>query len=85
METTRLSSKGQIIIPQSIRDTHHWLPGLNFKVVELNGGILLQPIKTFESSQVKEVLGCTNYKGKRKTLKNMDEAIAKGTKRRDRD
>ncbi|PZN73131.1 MAG: hypothetical protein DM484_23225 [Candidatus Methylumidiphilus alinenensis] len=27
METTRLSSKGQVILPKSVRDAHHWSPG----------------------------------------------------------
>ena len=27
METTRLSSKGQVIIPKRLRDAHHWLAG----------------------------------------------------------
>ena len=85
METTRLSSKGQIIIPQSIRDAHHWEPGLNFAVTEVNGGILLKPYKAFKAINVDEVLGCTGYKGKKKTLKEMEEGIARGAKKHDRD
>lgn len=27
METTRLSSKGQIIIPKALRDIYHWQTG----------------------------------------------------------
>ena len=30
METTRLSSKGQVIIPKTLRDAHHWLAGQEF-------------------------------------------------------
>jgi AbrB family looped-hinge helix DNA binding protein len=76
METTRLSSKGQIVIPQHIRQAHQWLAGDEFAVVELEGGILLTPIKSFKPYTVKEVLGCLNYKGTPKTLDEMEKAIA---------
>lgn len=32
METTRLSSKGQVILPKSIRDARHWAPGAEFEI-----------------------------------------------------
>lgn len=80
METTRLSSKGQIIIPQAIRDAHHWQPGLDFTVMEMEEGILLKPVKAFKTSAIQEVLGCTGYKGKKKTLKEMEQGIAQGAK-----
>lgn len=32
VEPTRLSSKGQIILPKAVRDTHHWEPGADFSV-----------------------------------------------------
>jgi len=81
METTRLSSKGQIIIPQAVRESHQWLPGIEFAVIDMNGGILLTPIKPFPTVSVKDVIGCINYKGPKKSLKDMQDAIAKGAKK----
>lgn len=81
METTRLSSKGQIIIPQHIRETHKWQPGLEFNVIDTDQGILLTPRLPFKSTSIKEVMGCVHYKGTKKTLKDMEEGIAKGAKR----
>ena len=82
METTRLSSKGQIIIPQAIRMAHHWDAGIEFQVIDTKDGIFLTPISQFKSTRVKEVLGCMNYKGKKKSLKDMEIGIAKGAKKR---
>lgn len=78
MKTTRLSSKGQIIIPQSIRMSYKWESGLEFAVIEIDNGILLTPIKPFKSTSIKDVLGCTGYKGSKKTIKDMEKGIAKG-------
>jgi AbrB family looped-hinge helix DNA binding protein len=42
METTRLSTKGQIILPKAIRDSRAWGPGTEFTVEETGEGILLR-------------------------------------------
>jgi AbrB family looped-hinge helix DNA binding protein len=80
VETTRLSSKGQIIIPQGIREAHHWKAGLEFNVIDTEQGILLTPRLPFKATSIKEIRGCVNYKGKKKTLREMEEGIAKGAK-----
>ncbi len=80
METTHLSSKGQVIIPQSIRKAHKWQPGLEFNVIDTEQGVLLTPRLPFKSTSIKEVLGCVNYTGAKKSLKEMEEGIAKGAK-----
>jgi hypothetical protein len=36
--------------------------------------------ETFPESTVDALIGCTGYKGPRKSLKEMDESIAKGVK-----
>lgn len=81
METTRLSSKGQIIIPQAIREAHHWTSGVEFAVIDTDQGILLTPIKPFKKTTLQSVIGCTGYKGKKKSLKEMEQGIAKGAKK----
>ena len=42
MDTTKLSSKGQVIIPKHIRDLHNWNAGLELEVIELDDGIMLK-------------------------------------------
>jgi len=81
METTRLSSKGQIIIPQIIRESHHWEAGIEFDVHDTENGILLTPRYPFKKTTLDEVVGCINYQGTKKTLKDMEAGIAKGAKK----
>jgi AbrB family looped-hinge helix DNA binding protein len=81
METTRLSSKGQVIIPQVIREAHQWHPGVEFSVIDTDQGILLTPISRFKSTSIEHVIGCTGYKGKKKSLEDMEKGIMKGAKK----
>ncbi len=43
METTKLSSKGQIVLPKAIRQSRRWPPGTEFLVENTPRGILLRP------------------------------------------
>ncbi|HRH79423.1 MAG TPA: AbrB/MazE/SpoVT family DNA-binding domain-containing protein [Thiobacillaceae bacterium] len=80
METTRLSSKGQIILPKSIRSAHQWEPGVEFQVEDTADGVLLRPVKAFKQTSLEEVIGCTGYKGPSKSVEDMEAAIAAGVK-----
>lgn len=80
METTRLSSKGQVILPKAIRAAHHWEPGVEFVVEDMADGVLLRPIKRFQQTRLEDVVGCTGYAGVARTIEDMDAAIAVGVK-----
>ena len=82
MKPTRLSSKGQVTLPKSVRESHHWMPGTEFVVEDTPDGVLLRPAKSFQPTRLEEVIGCTGYKGPTKTPQDMEEAIAKGVKAR---
>ena len=82
MATTRLSTKGQVILPASLRDKRGWRPGQVLEVEETPAGVLLRPEKPFPPTTFEEVEGILKYKGKAKTLKEMDEAIALGVRDR---
>jgi len=85
METTKVSSKGQVVLPLSIRRSRKWEPGTQLIVEETNDGVLLRAAKPFPPTTVDEVIGILNsrkYKGKPKTLAEMDEAIAIGVRDR---
>ena len=71
MATTKLSEKGQIVIPQKVRSAYGWAPGTQFFIEESKDGIMLKPLNPFKKYTIKDVFGCLNYRGPRKTLKDM--------------
>jgi len=82
MVTTRMSEKGQVVIPKRVRSSYGWEPGVEFAIEETEDGIKLKPLKPFQETSIADVLGCLNYRGPRKTLKEMEDAIAKGASER---
>jgi len=82
METTRLSTKGQIILPKNIRDSRAWGPGTEFVVEETGDGILLRPAAHFPNADLEEVAGCLRSKRKSKTPARMRAAIGREVMRR---
>ena len=75
MNETRLSSRGQIVIPKWLRDKHNWQAGLEFVVIDTGDGIFLKPVRPFRRTSLEEVAGCLAYSGQPKTLEEMDAAI----------
>ncbi|MGH7782175.1 MAG: AbrB/MazE/SpoVT family DNA-binding domain-containing protein [Candidatus Binataceae bacterium] len=75
MASTRLSSKGQVILPKSVRDAHRWGPGTEFIVESMGDGVILRPAKPFPPSRIEDVAGCLHYARKPKSQRQMDAAI----------
>ncbi|MEX2261995.1 MAG: AbrB/MazE/SpoVT family DNA-binding domain-containing protein [Bryobacteraceae bacterium] len=82
METTKLSTKGQIVLPRSIRTSRAWGPGTEFTVEETGDGILLRPAGRFPEAGLDEVAGCLRSKRKTKTPAQMRTAIGREVIRR---
>jgi len=82
METTRLSTKGQVILPKSVRDARAWLPGTRFAVEETPEGVLLRPLRRFRETRLEDVVGCLKYTGTPATVEEMDQGIALQIKKR---
>jgi AbrB family looped-hinge helix DNA binding protein len=83
VEITKLSSKGQVVLPSHIRAAHHWQPGVEFSVEDTPAGILLRPLKPFTPTRLEDVSGSAGYSGPAKTIDEMDAAIAAGVKAHD--
>ncbi len=79
MNTTKLSSKGQVIIPKPLRVSHQWKPGQKFIVIDTGDGILLRPEEApFQETTLDAVVSCLEYEGSKKSLQDMEEAIHQG-------
>ncbi len=78
MQTTRLSSRGQVIIPKNIRDAYHLNIGQELEVEITSQGILLKTINALPKTTIADLIGCTGYQGHAKTIAEMDEGIRQG-------
>lgn len=77
-----LSTKGQLVIPKEIRNKHNWKPGQKLLVVDRGDEVVLEAESMFEETTVDEVAGMLEYSGPRKTLQEMDKAVAKAMRER---
>jgi len=82
MDTTRLSSKGQLVLPKAIRDADDWTEGTEFIVERVPEGVLLRPLRPLPATRLEDVIGCVGYRGRARSLADMERAIAGGVKAR---
>lgn len=80
METIRLSSKGQAIIPKTVRAAHRWEPGRELVVIDAEDGILLKSKTPFAQTTLDEVAGSLRVTGKTRSLDDMEAAIQRGVR-----
>lgn len=78
MASTKLSTKGQLIIPKDVRDRHGWTPGTELIVEDLGHSVVIRSPAAVKPTTLKDVLGCLEYSGRPKTLAEMEKAIAEG-------
>lgn len=57
METVKLSSKGQIVIPKNLRDDFHLPPGAKFVISMTATGLMPIPATLFPKATAREVRG----------------------------
>jgi AbrB family looped-hinge helix DNA binding protein len=82
VEITRLSTKGQIVLPQSIRVSKAWESGTEFSVEETADGVLLRPLRRFPETRLEDIAGCLRFSGRAKTVAEMDAAVGREVRRR---
>jgi AbrB family looped-hinge helix DNA binding protein len=79
---TRLSSKGQIVIPKATRERLGLRAGQSLEVVETPDGILLRRVPTRGSLPLEEAIQrireIIRYDGPPATIEEMNEAIRQG-------
>lgn len=75
MEIVRLSSKGQFVLPKSIRDRHHWEAGTEFIIIERGSELIIKPARVFPPSELETADAPSVYQGKTLSLEDMDQAV----------
>ena len=78
MASTKLSTKGQLVIPKDVRDRHGWAAGTELVVEDLGHAVVIRSLDSVKPTTLKDVLGCLRYSGRPKTLAEMEKAIEEG-------
>lgn len=65
MQTVKLSTKGQIVIPKDIRESHHLTAGTEFVIVFMGDEIRLKPVPAFPTTHAEEGIGFLARKGRK--------------------
>ncbi len=66
METARISSKGQIVIPKAVRDAHGIRTGDRFIVSSIGNELRLKPAEASTPTSLQEVAGMLYQPGRKK-------------------
>ena len=78
----RVSSKGQLVLPAEVRRRRGIGAGSEVEIEEVPGGVLLRLVRGKGAALLDDLLGCTGYRGPKKTLQDMEEAIREGARAR---
>ena len=82
--TTKMSSKGQVVIPEAIRKRLGLEPGHQFVVVASKDAVILKAIATPTMAECDELLADARRQARRAGLKRSDIADAVAATRRGR-
>ncbi len=81
--TTRLSTKGQLILPKAIREKLKWHPGTELVIEDTAEGVLIKPAPKAKPSTLDQLVGALRYHGPPMSLEDMDAGIAQVVAERD--
>lgn len=82
MSRTRLSTKGQIVVPRDICKRHGWEPGTDLEVEDQGKCVMIRLATRRSPASLDDLLGCLPYAGSAKSLEEMEEGIAEGARSR---
>jgi AbrB family looped-hinge helix DNA binding protein len=78
MTSTKLSTKGQIVIPKELRDAKKWAVGMDIEVVDTPDGVLLRPKAPPKPYALDDVIGILRGHGKPISDAELRQAAAAG-------
>lgn len=73
--TTTVSTKGQVILPKSIRQRRDWDAGTRLTVEDTPDGVLLRQAPAFAPTRPEDVFARLHHAGPPVSLEDMDAAI----------
>lgn len=76
LATTRMSSKGQVVIPEEIRENLGLKPGAQFVVVGKGDVLILKSIESPKMSEFDDIIGEARKQARAAGLKRADIAKA---------
>ena len=80
--TTTVSTGGQIILPEAIRQALNWEAGTRLVLEHTHGGVLLKPVPAFAETRPEDVFGSLESDGVSKSLVEMESGVLEEAKRR---
>ena len=78
---TKISTRGQIVLPKAIRDKRRWKAGTRLIVEDRPDGVLLKPVEK-KKFTVADLRGMLKHKGPPHTIEEMNAAIEEEVRRR---
>jgi AbrB family looped-hinge helix DNA binding protein len=82
---TKVSTKGQVVLPKAIRDKRKWTAGTELTVEETPEGVLLRSAPLFAPTRLEDVAGMLRGRGRVNrvvSIEEMDEAVLAEARRR---
>ena len=73
--TTRMSTKGQLVLPKAIRERRGWGAGGDFDIEERPEGVLLRPAVKETPSRMEDVFGSLGPAKRVVSVEEMNDAI----------
>lgn len=70
--TTKLSSKGQVVIPEELRNQLGLKPGMHFVVVGRDDTVVLKAVTSLKLGNIDDLLATARIKAKQAGLKPAD-------------
>ncbi len=62
-DRTTLSTKGQVVLPKSVRERKHWPAGTKFVIEDIPDGIALRVEQPKKRYTIDDLVGCMKYSG----------------------
>ena len=79
---TKVSSKGQVVLPKSLREELDWSAGTDLTIERREDGVLLRRKDGIKPRTIGEVAGMLKYDGPPVGLKDMDRGIDRALRQR---